>query len=292
MDVIRLVIYENKQKWDLFYITSDFCATTDHVFFSYKESIKNKTFGHVLNYEKVYSCDCIPEDSNANNREIGDGGNSVVCKTAWCCNRSCSKRRVRSPRLLLQFNGYELSVFLYCVLSSKVFRNNFIAYLKSSICGNSTNILVKVKLVQPKQHIIDFAWGRRMECLACERMVLSVTMSWLSTLGGAFSALGDARTDCAGVAARISVHQFKIAIRLGDLQTVARCKLYLALSLIQRGKLKIARKIIYEQYQFAKGEPEEVRDIRLIRMCQGMWAKLKYSYKLLQNIKYRNSKEP
>lgn len=58
--------------------------------------------------------------------------------------------------------------------------------------------------------------------------------------------------------------------------TVARCKLYLALSLVQTGHLASARCIVEQQYLLACSAP--VLDTRLISMCLGIWAKLKYDY--------------
>lgn len=80
----------------------------------------------------------------------------------------------------------------------------------------------------------------------------------------------------AETAGRISVQQFRIALRLGDPMTVARCKLYLALSLVQTGHLASARYMIEQQYRLACSAP--VLDTRLISMCLGIWAKLKYEY--------------
>ena len=80
----------------------------------------------------------------------------------------------------------------------------------------------------------------------------------------------------AEVAGKISVHQFSIALRLGDPLTIARCKLYLALSLVQRGHLAAARRIIEEQYTMARALP--VVDTRLVAMCLGIWARLKYEH--------------
>lgn len=57
---------------------------------------------------------------------------------------------------------------------------------------------------------------------------------------------------------------------------VARCKLYLALSLVQRGHLVLARRIIEQQYYRARSAP--VLDTQLISMCLGIWAKLKYEH--------------
>lgn len=39
--------------------------------------------------------------------------------------------------------------------------------------------------------------------------------SWLSTLGGAFSALGDYFENCAETAGKISIQQLQLAFRLG-----------------------------------------------------------------------------
>lgn len=76
----------------------------------------------------------------------------------------------------------------------------------------------------------------------------------------------------AKVAGKISVHQFKIAFHLGDPLLVARCRLYMALSLMQLGKLSVAKKMILQQYEISK----VYKDIRLQNMCKGTWAKLQY----------------
>lgn len=51
--------------------------------------------------------------------------------------------------------------------------------------------------------------------LVRERCEVDHALSWLSTLGGAFSALGDYFEACADTAGKISVHQLKLALRLG-----------------------------------------------------------------------------
>ena len=48
----------------------------------------------------------------------------------------------------------------------------------------------------------------------------------------------------------------------------------MALSLIQQNKLKIAKKLVKEQYEIAKN----YKDLRLQNMCKGVWAKLQYVY--------------
>jgi len=76
------------------------------------------------------------------------------------------------------------------------------------------------------------------------------------------------------VAGKISVQQLKIAMRIGDPLTAARCKLYASISLMQRGLYKQAKFILKSQYKFIKSQ--SVVDERLIKMCCGIWTKLRY----------------
>lgn len=111
-----------------------------------------------------------------------------------------------------------------------------------------------------------------------ERCELDHALSWLSTLGGAFSALGDYFSNCALMAGKISVHQLQLALRLNDPNIVTRCRLYFSLSLIQRKYFQLARRIIEEEY--LKAKTDVVVDERLVNMCKGIWAKLQYEYSL------------
>lgn len=72
-----------------------------------------------------------------------------------------------------------------------------------------------------------------------------------------------------------------MAYRLGDPLLVARCKLYAALSLIQRGNLKQPKQMLRDIYRFAVKE----KDVRLQNMCNGVWAKLKYYHDRRKQLK-------
>lgn len=109
-----------------------------------------------------------------------------------------------------------------------------------------------------------------------ERCELDHALSWLSTLGGAFSALGDYFPSCAETAGKISLYQFRLALRMGDPLIESRCKLYFSLSLIQKKKYRWAKKIILEEFNKAKSSC--VIDVKLLNMCKGIWAKLQYEY--------------
>jgi hypothetical protein len=72
------------------------------------------------------------------------------------------------------------------------------------------------------------------------------------------------------------MEQLKLSMQLQDPQLTARCQLYSALSLLQQGHLKITKRMIKNLYEFAIND----NDVRLQRMCQGVWAKLRYYYSL------------
>ncbi|KAL1502716.1 hypothetical protein ABEB36_007820 [Hypothenemus hampei] len=136
-------------------------------------------------------------------------------------------------------------------------------------------------LTSTKKDLIDYKWNERMSTLARERCEVDHAFSWLSTLGGAFSALGDYMEQCAETAGKISIHQFKLAFRIGDPNIQSRCRLYLSLSLIQKKQYKRAKIIIKWEYQRALNQT--VIDSRLVKMCKGIWSKLQYEYSLYRN---------
>lgn len=73
-------------------------------------------------------------------------------------------------------------------------------------------------------------------------------------------------------AGRISVRQYKLSKKLGDESLAARSKLYSALANSQTGRLHTSRQQVRNINNYAI----QTKDRRLNRMCQGVWAKLKY----------------
>lgn len=118
--------------------------------------------------------------------------------------------------------------------------------------------------------------GEIVRVLIWEQLEIDHMMSWLSTLGGAFSALGDYYDDRADIAGKISMQQMKLSFRLGDPGVISRCLLYLSISLIQKHKFRLAQRIIISQFAFAK----QTDDSRLQKMCLGIWSKLQYTHKM------------
>ncbi|XP_053681340.1 uncharacterized protein F58A4.6 [Anopheles nili] len=147
------------------------------------------------------------------------------------------------------------------------------------------NETMYIKLSPPAKEHLDYHWGERAVRMLWEFIELTELMAWLSTLGGAFSALGDYQLACADTAGKISIHQMKLAFRLGDPSLIARCKLYLAISLIQRTEFAAAKQIIQSVYSNEK--KQVTPETRLLKMCLGIWAKLRYDYDVHQKHQSR-----
>lgn len=80
----------------------------------------------------------------------------------------------------------------------------------------------------------------------------------------------------ADIAGRISMYQMQLALKFGDPTLIARSKLYIAIALIQKNRLREAKHIIRRQFYESLNDPEA--DGRLANMCRGIWLKLQYSY--------------
>ncbi|XP_072043322.1 uncharacterized protein F58A4.6-like [Amphiura filiformis] len=167
----------------------------------------------------------------------------------------------------------------FMVLLERHCRNHHCRKQCQDIVTKQMNFKVFLQLTDVKFFRLDpdIRWSDRMLPWWTIRLLLEEAFSWLSTLGGAYSSLGENFSHCAIEAGRLSIRQLKLAIRLGDPLLQARCYVYLSLSLMQRGFLKQARNIISHQYKFAVSLGEH-SDTRLIAMCHGVWCHLRFHY--------------
>ncbi|KAF3427383.1 hypothetical protein E2986_09426 [Frieseomelitta varia] len=184
-------------------------------------------------------------------------------------------------------NAYVVSAYIVTLTNSQTYRKAALTKLLQYLAYRLLNRINSSYSKSILQHDFFNFRNERITQMAIERREVDHTMSWLSTLGGAFSALGEEFQHCisclndlyynvssafkcsfstqAEMAGKISIKQFELALRVRDPFLIARCKLYTALSLIQQGQLN---------------KPKRMNDIRLQNMCQGIWAKLKYCYRI------------
>ncbi|XP_066305335.1 uncharacterized protein [Branchiostoma lanceolatum] len=152
---------------------------------------------------------------------------------------------------------------------------NFNLKLKD-ISGTALPVYVTLRLEEPMNTSTqrDLSWSRRLQPLVTQKVHLENLFSYLCTLGGAYSAMGDYNKDHADQAAVVSLRQLKIASTLGDPVLLSCCCLWYAISVMQKGHFKQAKHIISKQYQFSKTH-EAGSHLRLQKMCQGIWNKLR-----------------
>jgi hypothetical protein len=130
----------------------------------------------------------------------------------------------------------------------------------------------------------DSNWSLRLLVVLLRCARLRMLMAWCSTLGGAHSQLGESLAEHAARAGVLSLRQLALATDMEDPLLAAKCKIFAAYSLLQRGKLKSASKIIKQQYHYATGEAV-TRDEKLVCMCRAAWARLR-------TLQHRRGPEP
>jgi hypothetical protein len=96
----------------------------------------------------------------------------------------------------------------------------------------------------PERDSLDaaVAWSRRIAALLQQRVDYDRASAWISTLGGAYSALGSSGPtaivtvkQAARKAEELAVEQMRLAVAQGNRGMVARCLLHVALSAMQQG---------------------------------------------------------
>ncbi|KAI1302361.1 Uncharacterized protein HDE_02503 [Halotydeus destructor] len=142
--------------------------------------------------------------------------------------------------------------------SSEPFRNQFVTNVRQLCpqtgvtCGremvtqsvlrltNNADITLVVA-VDANAHCIDYLWNRLLMCLVLIKMELYESLNWMSTLGGAYSCLGETDKFWALKAGNMSKDQLKLSHFAGDPNLVVRCAIYKVYSLCQLGQWAKAR---------------------------------------------------
>ncbi|XP_014480064.1 PREDICTED: uncharacterized protein LOC106747226 [Dinoponera quadriceps] len=225
--------------------------------------------GNTIFDNVVVESECEHERTGRNSqREIGTSARDE--------EDTCNKCTANATRLCTRgLSSYLVSAYIVTLLDSHVYRNSALKALFRWLHDRKYVQIVFIRLRTPRRQFLDYKWNDKLMQMVLERQEADHAMSWLSTLGGAFSALGEEFEHCAEMAGKISTRQFELALRLGNPLLVARCKLYSALSLIQRGHFRAPQCTIKRIHKFALKEKDE----RLQNMCHGIWAKLQYCYK-------------
>uniref|UniRef100_A0A1I8A3D8 FAT domain-containing protein n=1 Tax=Steinernema glaseri TaxID=37863 RepID=A0A1I8A3D8_9BILA len=133
-------------------------------------------------------------------------------------------------------------------------------------------LVVEIRLRSNDQYDLDYCWEVRVLGYV-QKMLEKEKLMWnLSTLGGAFSAMGDYFHSFADKAQQVSLEQLRIAKDLGDPVITARCRLYIAHALAQKGHFEESLTIIRREYRIGR----ELKSELLMNCSQGLWSKVRF----------------
>lgn len=239
--VMHVVVVANHTCWDVVTVKETATVTCS----SRVSHSKFNSCSEQKMYYDIYDHKC--SETSISHDLLAENFNEV-CRNKRTKHLVMSKTLRRIPQLKFRSEGRYFSVFLKELQTSKVYRRlvlqHFFSNLSLKNClsripGDEETAIVWWTMQDCKPNVIDYEWCLRMNQCAQERQHLGTLMSWLSTLGGACSALGDCNPQFAERAGDISMKQLKIGLRLGDPNIVSRCRLYAAISLIQQCKFKV-----------------------------------------------------
>ncbi|XP_055335946.1 uncharacterized protein LOC129586643 [Paramacrobiotus metropolitanus] len=173
----------------------------------------------------------------------------------------------------LNLDPHLISCVVFALCSYKRFRRSFILFLRRTFGHKKSDVVhLKLNLVWPCAIKIDYAWERRVWIVCMWNEVLKEHFAWLSTLGGAFSALGKIGFRAfAQKAQKISVAQLRLSCFLGDPILCCRSRIYVALSLIQQRNFRLAKKILRREFVFVRTEFVASEAERLESILQSVW---------------------
>ncbi|XP_074602808.1 uncharacterized protein LOC141856405 [Brevipalpus obovatus] len=207
--------------------------------------------GCVLYPSRVKLSDQVDVDSGV---VYGDDGKQCVGKSGLECY----------PLRQFTLNLYQVSFLFREIHQSSLYRKSFIlrrifidqllrkeynVWLRK--CHDEMDTLeepfiikVIIEIMSWTDFPIDFAGNYLILELVHIKINVEEGLSILSTLGGAFSALGERYEHYAIKAGETSLRQLRLACITGDPSLIARCLIFLVYSLCQRGLKQRARHLV------------------------------------------------
>jgi len=166
------------------------------------------------------------------------------------------------------------SSFLNLLLTNPCYRQSSLQYWSSP----SQSTLLSVHLTSAPTMHLDYAGASMAQAVILEMIEMEDALHWLSTLGGAFSNLGEHSPQFALRAGANAMKQLLVAMRSGDKTVVVKCWLFLGQSLLQQGQFSDAATILRRAWRECHVPPLALLNstAKLLNMCRGIWARLKY----------------
>jgi len=165
--------------------------------------------------------------------------------------------------------------------SSDSYRQLVTNYWTNYLQNSTTLYLIKCPAIKPTVQLIDYTGCKLAFTCLWKIIEQDDALHWLSTLGGAFSNLGEANESFAQRAGHNAMKQLLLGSCMGDISVVAKCQLFLAHSEMQLGRMKSATMLVRRVWSSCKRPPLSNLAIteKLEKMCLGIWSRLRYERK-------------
>ena len=140
---------------------------------------------------------------------------------------------------------------------------------------------LSILVTPPNPAPLDYQGGSLAQGVLLRAVETEDALHWLSTLGGAYSNLGEGSLDRARQAGRNAMKQLAVVGRDGDVTMAMKCWLFIGQSLVQQGRFKTARRILRSVWsECHKPQVAALASTpKLVNMCQGIWNRLVHEQK-------------
>ena len=176
-----------------------------------------------------------------------------------------------------------------CLVTERVLTVNslevFLKLLQDSVyrtlVANHWNNALSILVTPPNPASLDHQGSALAQAVLVKAVETEDALHWLSTLGGAYSNLGEGSLDRAKQAGRNAMKQLAVLGKNGDVTVALKCWLFIGQSLVQQGRFKIARRILRSVWtECHKPQVASLASTsKLVKMCQGIWNRLVHERK-------------
>jgi len=174
----------------------------------------------------------------------------------------------------LSFPPSTASIFSNLLLCNPPYSQSAVQYWT---CPPNPTILT-IHLTNTTTKYLDYTGCHMAQAVIMEAIELEDALHWLSTLGGAFSNLGEHNQQFAVRAGTNARKQLLVAIRCGDMTVVSKCWLFIGQSLLQQGQFSEACRVLRMVWRVCHRPPLVLLSstTKLLNMCRGIWARLRH----------------
>ena len=187
--------------------------------------------------------------------------------------RKSRKKLTKNKTVILCLDPLATKIFFYLLESSHNYKECVAKYWSTE---NISRLFIAPS--SERQEFLDHIGCHMTSALLWKVIEQDDALHWLSTLGGAFSNLGEKDQQFALRAGLNAFKQMLVGNSCGDLTVVAKCQLFIGHSELQLGQLRSAASRVRSVWRLCHSPPlsKIAATDKLVTMCRGVWSRIKY----------------